>query len=184
MCLEAPRFDFKTRGPEYVQGLSEKGFGLLGGRSVRKAGSASFACVSVQRELADQQQLPAKVQCGVIEPTFVVGENPEVGYFFGQVFGVWKRIGGRESNEDDQTGTYGADDFVFNRDRRRCHPLDQGSQLTYSVVEALDLDSEDEELALAVADESDEDFDESLDFVESLELDSDDVSLLSAGLLV
>ena len=173
-----------ARCPEYVQGLSEKGFGLLGGRSVRKAGSASFACVSVQRELADQQQLPAKVQCGVIEPTFVVGENPEVGYLVGEVLCVLYVVGGADSYQDDQTGTYGADDFVFNRDRRRCHPLDQGAQLTYSVVEALDLDSEDEELALAVADESDEDFDESLDFVESLELDSDEASLVSAGLLV
>ena len=80
--------------------------------------------------------------------------------------------------------TYGADYFVFNPDRRPRHPLDQGAQLTYSVDEAVDLDSEDEELVLAVADESDEDFDESLDFVESLELDSDEASLVSAGLLV
>ena len=72
--------------------------------------------------------------------------------------------------------------------------MDQGAQPTYSEDEVEDF--EDEEPALAGVDESDEDFDEppeldeslvfdeSLESDESLELDSDEVSLVSDGLLV
>lgn len=104
LFLEAAGGDGQAGVPVELDGVVVERLGLLRGRGLGEGGTAAFAGVGVEGELADDEEFGAGVEGGVVEAVLAVGEDAEVDGFVDEVLGIGGGVGGGDAKEDEEAG--------------------------------------------------------------------------------
>jgi len=110
---EEPLLDFDAAAGDYfgdilVKLLCQPGFG-----GCVEAGSSAFATVSVECEIAYEQDFAAGVDYAAVHFAGGVGEDSQVDELLRDELGVDGRVGGSDAEIDEQAAGDLADDFSF-----------------------------------------------------------------------
>ena len=87
---------------------------MLRMHSVAEAGTATAACVTVECELADYEEVRGKVESGEVESARVVIENPKIYGLVYDIRNVFTIVVLMDPNEDDQALGNAANGLAFN----------------------------------------------------------------------
>lgn len=130
---EGAGLDGEVEGAEEVGGGFVEFAGEVGRRGGGEAWSSAFAAVAVEGELADEQDVSVGVEEGEVHFAVGVGEDAEVGDFFGDPFGVFGGVLFSDGEVDEQAGADPADGFVVDGDGGVGDALNDGSHWVSSV---------------------------------------------------
>jgi len=92
--------------------------GFPGGRRVAPGGAAPAADVAHERELRNDEGLPAGLEKGTVHLPFRILKDPEVRDLVRQILGVLPRVASRHAKEHEEARTDPGDDPSVHRDRR------------------------------------------------------------------
>jgi hypothetical protein len=97
--------------------------------------TSAFAAVTVQRELADEQNGAADIRQSQIHLPVGIFEDPESGDFARDPDDVFLRIVFGDSQQDEESSLNLSDDLPVNSHRRFCHSLNHGTHVVSSLVQ-------------------------------------------------
>ena len=92
----------EAQGLEELGGFFVEVLGEVGWGGGVEAWASAFAAVAVEGELGDEQDVAVGFEEGEVHFALVVGEDAEVGDFFGEVLGVGVGVGFGDGEVDEQ----------------------------------------------------------------------------------
>src|SRR5262245_22115595 len=112
--MEAPKIPHSTFAPVWRRRAARESInGPASAGGAGKAGPAAFAAIGVERELGDQEDVPADVEERAVEAALLVGKYAQFDNLAGDPVHLGRAIAHAGGCKDEQSAPGAADDFPF-----------------------------------------------------------------------